>query len=293
MVATHHLGKFIVAIGAILALASCALLIGGDNTYLDGTGGALSATGAGGAGGVLASTARSGAGSGTTTSTASSGAGSGTSTSTVSSSASSAASTSSTGGGVPACAAGTFGDLANDFNDNTLDSLLWGTYPDAVGQSVKLLGGDIQMTGMNAGVFSKKTYSLHDCRASIKVSNIPQPSALNVFFQVQFNGDSTRLLSFVQTGSVLSMEVHSPDITTDPVLLNPTYKPLEDVYWQLRISDATRMAYWETSKDGILWQTRASYGTSGLFPTSNLVVQMGIDGGGGTPVVHFDNFNKP
>jgi hypothetical protein len=191
------------------------------------------------------------------------------------------------------CAGGTFGDLANDFNDNMLDSQLWGTYPDAVGQSVKLLGGEIQVTGKGAGIYSKQTYSLHDCRAAIKVSNIPQPSPLNVFFQVQFDGDSSHLLSFVQTNTVLSMEVHFPGIATDPVLLNPTYKPLEDVYWQIRVSDTKQMAYWETSKDGISWKERASYSTSGLFSTSKLVVQMGINGGDGTPVVHFDNFDKP
>lgn len=183
-----------------------------------------------------------------------------------------------------------FGELQDDFNDNSVDPVKW---PNTFG-TVQESGGFARVeasTGFSAYA-SAAAYSLTDSFAGVFVSPPASGGAsLEAYAQLVISPPVTGTDALVSVNSAtdeISFLLRSGG--SDPAPVSVPYNPVLHAWVRIRESGGTLL--WETSQDGFVWNEQRSEMTSPWVTGSSLRVDLLAHRDAGiTDFALFDNFN--
>jgi hypothetical protein len=182
--------------------------------------------------------------------------------------------------------------FSDDFNDNSIDSGKWGILTPGSGRYAETNGRFEITTAIGTdefdALYSQSRYDLTGSYAAAQLVEAGDQSiaTLDAYMLLYPNGTNA-LVFFVGNGSIYAQKQISGTYT---VFAGDVYDPVDHQF--LRIREASGTCYWETSPDGITWNSFASLANP--FAVTNLWVDIG---GGiyGTETVstdiYWDNFN--
>jgi hypothetical protein len=201
--------------------------------------------------------------------------------------------TSGGAGGPVACAPGSVDLPKDDFEEDSLDGVLWFFYGDVVTNAVDP-AGFVSVTPPSdaaawGGVYSVNAYQFKDCQISIEVTQaLSSDSNAMSFFDVQLDWDLMRIDFDLMQGHLLMALVDG----VQTVVADVPYDPAVHRFWRLR--EEAGVTHFDTS-DGASWTTHGSV-TTPSWVDAGLYVDFGAgswDAGPAPGSAHFDNVNIP
>lgn len=180
--------------------------------------------------------------------------------------------------------------LADDFDDNVRDPVLWpsgGTYGGAIE-----VGGRARVPVIPAGFAAYGTgrqWNLTGSRFTVKLATLPAAggsSAASVSIVANSTTDGTRL-GFTYSPVAGTLRCVNEVGYFDGSAVSLTFSPIDHMW--LRIREAGGTVYWETSGDGFGWTVRRSLATPAWITSQTLQFEMTASRTGGVQdYVEFD-----